>query len=208
MSYTEGMNQAVLVKDMVRTLKKPANLFAKPVVVTYVAVPASGKSTMTEQILRSLPFTAFSLEQIQSYLMPATSIFSDNQAVLNFSVDVIKELVRQKRSVIFDTSVDKIADRKRLRAEVEAGGGQLLLVHLKCEDDLIFRRIQLANIKVAAGEKKGFILDRDYFQFKKSQIQIPYSESAFEMDCQDDYAFMRLTSLLESKLGAPLSQGG
>lgn len=197
------MNQEVLVKDMIRTMRIPQTHSEKPVVIIFVGAPATGKTTFAQKLLPQISFAYFTNEQIDSYLSPHQNFFDSNQKTLDFSFEVIKELVRQKVSVIYDFSVDRVGDREKIKKEVETLGGQLIVVYMQCDDQEVFKRIQNTNINVMSGSKKGFILDQDYYLFKKSQIQSPLSENAFVVDCNDEFASDRLVSLIQYKLTNP-----
>lgn len=194
------MNQEVLVKDMIRTMKLPTVRSDKPICVIFVGAPATGKTDFALKIASQMPLAYFSNEQIESYLTPHVNFFGNNDLTLNFSFEVIKELIKQKINVVFDFSIDRIVDRRKIRAAVEELGGQLMLLYMECSDEEVFRRIQSANVKIVEGSKKGFILDQDYYLFKKSKIQSPWSEDAFIVKSDDRLAAEKFVSLIQSKL--------
>src|SRR3989344_2349999 len=192
------MRQDLLVKDMVRTMKLPKVHSEKPVVVVFVGAPASGKTDFAQKIISSMPLAYFSNEQVEDYLTPHVNFFGDDQITLQFSFAIIEELVKQKISVVYDYSIDKISDRKNLRNKVEALGGQVIILYMECRDEEIFHRLQKANVQIVEGTKKGFILNQDYYLFKKSKIQSPLSEDAFIVKCDDSLAEEKFVSLLQS----------
>jgi hypothetical protein len=196
------MNQEVLVRDMVRTLKLPKVTHPRPIAVTFVGAPATGKTDFALKLSGQMSLVYFSNEQIESYLTPHVNFFGDNKLTLNFSFEVIKELIKQKISVVFDYSIDTISDRKKLRSEIESLGGQMLILFMECSDEEVFRRIQHSNVKIVEGIKKGFILNQDYYLFKKSKIQSPLSEDAFIVNCDDRLAADKFISLIQSKLSS------
>lgn len=194
------MNQEVLIKDMIRTMSLPKVRYNHPVAIIFVGAPVTGKTTFAKRLVAQLPFAYFSNDQVESYLTPHVDFFDKHEVALNFSFELIKELVRQKTSVVFDFSIDNLLDRKKLKAEVEALAGILMVVYFECDEEEISRRIQGSNIRIIEGAKKGFVLDKDYYAFKKSKIQSPLGEGAFVVKDDDDLALEKFHALLQSKL--------
>lgn len=178
----------------------PTVKYNQPIAIIFVGAPASGKTTFAKKLLSQLPFAYFSSDQVESYLTPHVDFFDDHELILNFSFELIKQLVREKVSVIFDFSIDNLADRKKLKEAIESLGGILMIVYFESEDETIFRRIQSSNVHIVEGSKKGFVLDKDYYQFKKSKIQSPLGEGAFVVKEDDDIALEKFVSLIHSKI--------
>jgi adenylate kinase family enzyme len=197
------MNQDALVRDMIRTMKLPTIHHDTPGAVVFVGAPATGKTDFAKKLVAQLPLAYFSNEQIETYLMPHVSFFDDNQLTLEFSMKVITELLKQKVSVIYDFSIDKHKDREKLKEMIKEVGGQMLIVNMECEDEEVFHRIHSSNLRIVEGSRKGFILNQDYYLYKKSQIQSPLSEGAFTVKCEDRYAIDRLVALMQNKLSNP-----
>lgn len=197
------MNQDQLVKDMIRTMVLPRERSSKPVAVIMVGAPATGKTFFAKKVVDQLPIAYLNNEEVESYLMPHVKFFDSDTISLQFSFAVIKELIKQKINVLFDYSVDRISDRVKIKEDVTALGGQVLVVTIQCEDDVVFRRIKSDNIRIIGGAKKGFILDRDHYMYKKSQIQSPLSGNAFIADCNDELASARFVTLVQSRLKNP-----
>lgn len=197
------MDQETLVKDMIRTMTLPKERLEKPMAVILVGAPATGKTFFAKKIITQLPLAYFNNQQIERYLMPHVKFFDNDQVSLQFSFAVIRELIKQKVSVLYDYSVDRISDRHQIKEEVTQLGGQVIVVAIECDDEVVYRRIKDDNIKIVGGAKKGFVLDQDHYLYKKGLIQSPLSENAFLSDCNDQYASDRFVALVQAKLKNP-----
>ena len=56
---------------------------------------------------------------------------------------------------------------------VEQAGGRLITVYLKLSKEEALRRVEQENFLVSRGEKKGFIINKDLFDYEASTTQLP-----------------------------------
>jgi predicted kinase len=198
----ELLNFDTLAADNIRTLKVPNPSFKKPLVIVFVGIPASGKSTLTEKLTEKFPMTALSEENLTSFLSPRATIFKRNsEDVFKLAVKSIEHLVRSGKACIYDANIKTRELRAFVKQTVEASGGSYLLIHTDCPRETCYERLQKHNLAVGRGDVKGFILDKDFFEFEASSTKPPSPEEIhLTYNCVNPESFYQVLPLIEKKL--------
>jgi len=169
----------VLAKDNVRTLKLPTTVFKRPAVFILVGLPVSGKTTLIHKLTDKFPLTILSEEDMSAFLSPGATIFQRNSPeVFQLALKTIELLVRMDKACIYDANVKTMEQRKLIKQVVEDAGGSYTLIYLNCSKEGCYKRLQKHNLAVEGGEAKGFILNKDLFEFETSSTDLPTTEEA------------------------------
>ncbi len=196
------LNFGTLADDNIRTLKVPAPSFRKPLVIVFVGIPASGKTTLTGKLAERFPLTVFGEENITAFLSPRATIFKRNsEEVFKLAVKTIEHLVRLGKACIYDANMKSREQRTLIKQTVEASGGSYLLIHTSCSRESCYGRLQKHNLAVGRGESKGFILDKDYFEFEAASTKPPVTEEThLTYNCENPESSYQLLPLIEKRL--------
>ncbi len=165
---------AILAKDNIRTLNVPAPSFRNPAVIILVGLPVSGKTTLTNKLADKFPLAILSEEDMTAFLSPRATIFQRNSPeIFQLALKTIEYLVKMGKACIYDGNVKTREQRKLIKKVVEDYGGSYTLVYLDCPRQICYKRLQKHNLAVEIGEEKGFILNKDLFEFEASSTDWP-----------------------------------
>jgi len=197
-----GLNFETLAEDNVRTLKVPGPVFDKPLVVIMVGTPSSGKSTLTKKLAEKFPLTVFSEEYMTSFLSPRATFLKRNSAeVFQLAVKTIESLMRKGKASIYDANIKTRQQRDLIKVVVEENGGTYLLIYLNCPKEVCYQRLQKHNLEVNRGESKGFILDKDFFEYEVSSTKAPApDEINVVYSCTGAESFYKISDLIGKAL--------
>jgi predicted kinase len=195
-----ALNFDTLADDTIRTLNVPEPTFAKPLCIIMVGIPASGKSTLTQKLSEKFPLTVFDEESLTSFLSPRATVFKRGSVeVFKLATKTIEHLLRQGKPCIYDANVKTRQQRDLIKKIVEECGGSWLLIYLNCPEDLCYERLQKHNLAVTRGESKGFILDKDFFEYEVSGTSAPsLDELHIVFNCNNPEDSFKITSQVES----------
>ena len=169
----------VLAKDNIRTLTLSTLVFRRPAVFILVGLPVSGKTKLSRRLAEKFPLTILAEEDMSAFLSPRATIFQRNSPeVFQLALETIELLVRIGKACIYDANVKTREQRKLIRQVVEEAGGTYALIYLNCSKEECYKRLRKHNLAVERGEAKGFILDRDLFEFEASSTDLPTTEEA------------------------------
>ena len=169
----------VLAKDNIRTLKLPTLVFRRPAVFILVGLPVSGKTTLSRRLAEKFPLTILAEEDMSAFLSPRATIFGrSSPEIFQLAIKTVEKLVRLGKACIYDANVKTREQRKLIRQVVEQAGGIYTLIHLNCSKEGCYKRLRKHNLAVERGEAKGFILDKDLFEFEASSTDLPTTEEA------------------------------
>ena len=196
------MDFDILADDNIRTLKVPAPSFRKPLVIVFVGIPASGKTTLTEKLAEKFPLTVLGEENMTAFISPRATIFKrGSEEVLKLAVKTIEHLVRLGKACIYDANAKSREQRALIKQTAEASGGSYLLIHTNCPRESCYGRLQKHNLAVERGESKGFILDKDYFEFEAASTKPPSTEEIhLTYNCENPESSYQLLPLIEKRL--------
>ena len=181
----------VLAKDNARTLKVPVPSFRNPAVVILVGLPVSGKTTLSRRLAEKFPLTVLSEEDMSAFLSPRATIFQRNSPeVFQLALKTIELLVRMGKACIYDANVKTREQRRLIRQVVEQTGGVYTLIHLNCSKEGCYKRLRKHNLAVERGEAKGFILNKDLFEFEATSTDLPTTEEAHLVYNSEDPEFI------------------
>lgn len=193
-------NKEALVQDILRTLSLPEVLTGK-LAVLLIAAPGAGKSEIAHRLSSELKLIHLRGDEVRSYLEPDASAFDRLEQVSDLLLAAMVELTKQGYGSVLDRNVNKKGYREKFRLEIEAAGGQLVEIKIECPDEVAFRNLSQDNTDILTGEKQGNILDRQYYQFKKSQIEPPVGENTYQLNCQySNSDWQTLINFLKLKL--------
>ena len=192
----------ILAKDTIRTLKIPAANIPKPLCIIMVGFPTSGKSTLVEKLKDRFPLADFSEEQLTAFLAPRASVVRrDSSEVFQLATKIIENLMAMSRACVYDSNIKTKEQRDLIKKVVEDGGGSFLLVYLECPKQVCYDRLQKHNLGVSRGEAKGFILDKDLFEYEISTTHLPSPEEQhLTLKCDDPESLSQLYSMVETRL--------
>lgn len=193
-----NLNFETLAIDNVRILKVPDPSFAKPLSVVMIGIPSSGKSTLAKKLADKFPFTVFSEEDITSFLAPRATFLKRNSAeVFQLAVKTMERLIRNGKANIYDANIKTKQQRDLIRTIVEKSGGTWLLIYLDCPKEDCYQRLQKHNLAVNRGEAKGFILDRDLFEYEVSSTKAPAPEEINVVySCTSTESFYKISDMV------------
>lgn len=193
-------NRDALIADIIRTLPKGKN-HPKPVAVILLAPPGAGKFELAERLSQELGFVHVEVDKIKSLLAPKSNIFENTDQVIELALDVMITLVSLGKSAVLDRNVNRKGYREKFKLDIENAGGEMVEVEIECPDDTALANISKDNLDVTVGEREGHILDREFFEFKKNQVEPPIGENRYKISCQytkEDW--QRLLNFLNLKL--------
>ena len=192
----------VLAEDNVRTLKVPSQTFHEPPSVILVGYPGAGKTFLVEKLKEEVPLTAFSEKDLTSFLAPrATLLERDAVEVFQLAVKTIEHLLLKGKACIYDGNIKTREQRELVKKVVEDVGGRYLLIFISTPKEICYSRVQKQNLSVGRGESKGFILDKDLFEYEVATTKLPpIEEDHHNFDGQTQESLIRTILHIRSLL--------
>ena len=192
----------VLAKDNIRTLRVPEASFKKPLCVILVGIPESGKTYLTKSLSEKFPLTVLSEEAMMAFLSPRATIFKRNAVeVFQLATRTIEYLIKMGKACIYDANVKTREQRGLIKTIVEQDGGSYLLIYTSCPKELCYRRLQKHNLAVTQGEAKGFIMDRDYFEYEAVSTRPPVlDEHHLVYNCENPETLFLINAAIDKRL--------
>ncbi|OGY24086.1 MAG: hypothetical protein A2172_00895 [Candidatus Woykebacteria bacterium RBG_13_40_15] len=197
----ENLNFDVLAEDNIRILAVPNENFKKPLCVILVGYPGAGKTHLVERLKQKFPFTVLSEEDMTSFLSPRATIFKRGAVeVFKLALKTIEHLLKKGKSCIYDANIKTREQRDLIKKAVEFAGGNYLLVLVNYPKEECYERSQKQNFEISRGEAKGFIVDRDFFEFEVASTHLPApNEQHIDYDGQNEEAPLQLYPVLEER---------
>lgn len=204
---SSNLNQ--IATDLIRTLEIPQSTLAKPLCITLIGIPGSGKTFLAKKLSEKLPLVYLSDELIQAFLVPNKTFFDrGEEAVLELAFTTIDKLLHKKYGVVFDANLKKLESRTAIKEIVKGANAELVTIYLTCPENIAFDRLKQINLKILRGDEKGFVMDTDYFYFEKNNLEKPTkSEQAYPFDSSQSGTrnVDKLTDYLKEKMFLPLT---
>lgn len=194
------LNRDALIADVIRTLPRGKN-YPRPVAVILLAPPGAGKFELAERLAEELGFVHIKVDQLKALLAPRADIFAPIDEVVDLALQVMVSLTSLGYSSVLDRNVNRKGYREKLKLDVENAGGGMVEIEIECPDEVALSGIEKDNLDITIGEREGHILDREFFEFKKNQVEPPIGENRYKISCQ--YAeedWQRLLNFLHLKL--------
>jgi len=196
------LNFDILAEDNIRTLKVPAASFPKPLCVVLVGIPCSGKTSLAEKLAEKFPVTILAEEDMMSFLAPRATIFRRGSVeIFQLATKTIEHLIKKGKACVYDANVKTREQRQLLEIVVKEAGGSYLLIYLNCPKETCYERLQKHNLAVTQGEAKGFILDKDFFEYEAASTRIPTADEhhlTYNSLAVDDVSLV--ASVIENRL--------
>ena len=80
-------------------------------------------------------------------------------------------------------------------------GGSYLIIFVDCPREVCYERLQKHNLEVNRGEEKGFILDKDFFEYEVASTHRPaVDEYHLTFDGQNPENAYERESVVEKRL--------
>ena len=198
----EYLDFGVLAEDNIRTLSVPQAVSKKPLCVILVGIPESGKTFLTQKLSEKFPLTILSEEAMTAFLSPRATIFKRSALeVFQLATKTIERLIKMGKCCIYDANIKSPEQRSLIKTVVEQSGGSYLLIHSSCPKELCYGRLQKHNLEVARGEKKGFIMDKDYFEYEVVSTRAPVvDEHHLVYNCENQESLFPIISAAERRL--------
>ncbi len=177
-------NIETLVTDNIRTLKIPQIKSPHPLVIIMTGIPASGKTYLAQRLSEQLPFCVVSEASMRRFLARSASFFDrKTEKIHELGIPTIEKLLQMGVNTIYDSNIATRALRETVKTRVAAVGGVFVLIYLNCPKDFAYRKIKKHNVEIMTGDKEGFIMDIDYFNYEVAKIEAPgVSESPLIYD--------------------------
>lgn len=197
----DNLDFDVLAEDNIRILEVPNENFKKPLCVILVGYPGAGKTYLVERIKQKFPLTVLSEEDMTSFLSPRATIFKRGAVeVFTLAIKTIEHLLKKGKSCIYDADIKTREQRNLIEKVVELAGGSYLLVLVNCPKEECYERSQKQNLEISRGDAKGFIVDRDFFEFEVASTHLPApDEHHINYDGQNEEAPLQLYPVLEER---------
>ena len=191
-----------LAEDNVRTLNVPPVVYKRPVAIILVGIPASGKTTLVNKLAERFPLAILREEDMTTFLSPRATIFKRSSAdVFQLAAKSIELLIKRDKSCIYDANVKTNEQRMLLKKITEDAGGVYQLVFTSCPKEICYERLQKHNLDITRGDKKGFILDKDLFDYEMASTRLPTpEENHIVASCDKSEDFYQIVSVIEKRL--------
>ena len=196
-------NIDTLVSDNIRILKIPEARLPHPVAIILIGFPGSGKTTLTNTIKENLPVALMSEEATSHFLLPfqATFLKHSQKEFLELAAATMEKLISMGISCIYDSNIKYQDDRRIIKDLVEQAGGRLITIYTKLSKEEALRRVEQDNVLVSRGEKKGFILNKDRFDYEVSTTELPSAtEEHLVYDSTKPESFLTLKDQITAKI--------
>ena len=192
----------VLAEDNIRTLKLPAAAFKKPLCIALVGIPESGKTFVVEKLAERFPLAVLSEGDMMAFLAPRATIFKRSALeVFQLAAKTIDQLIRQGKACIYDANIKTREQRDLIKTIVEQAGGSYLLIHTNCPKEICYQRLKKHNLAVTRGEEKGFIMDKDYFEYEAASTRLPPAdEHHLVYNCEDPESISLISATVDRRL--------
>lgn len=152
------------------------NKLSRPVLFTIVGLPGSGKTYLSRQLAEELGAAHVSAEEIRYELFEQPSFSKEEEGVVKHMMLMMTErFLKAGLSVIYDTSVSRMADRRELRTLTNKLKAEHLLLWQQIDAATAFNRIQKRTGK-APEDAYAVKMDKDTFQRLLTTIQTPTNE--------------------------------
>ncbi len=193
-------NKDSLVQDTLRTLHFPDRQTGK-LAILLLAAPGTGKFEIADRLEKELKLIHLRADEVRRYLKPDATTFDRLDQVSDLLLTVMVELTRRGYSSVLDRNVNRKGYREKFRLEVEAVGGRVVEIEIECPDEVAFGNLSQDNTDIVSGEHSGNILDRQYWEFKKSQLEPTTGEQTYKLSCQySEDGWQTLVNFLKIKL--------
>jgi len=167
-------NLETLVTDNIRTLKIPQVKSSHPLVIIMTGIPASGKTYLAQRLSEQLPFCVVSETAMRHFLARSASFFDrKTEKIHELGIPTIERLLQMGVNTIYDSNIATRALRETVKTRVAAVGGVFVLIYLNCSKEVAYQKIKKHNIEIMRGDKEGFIMDIDYFNYEIAKTQAP-----------------------------------
>ena len=199
-----SLNFNVLAEDNIRTLKVSSQTFPKPLSIILVGYPGAGKTFLVERFKNETPVTTFSEKNLTDFLAPrATPLKREATEVFQLAVKTIEHLLIKGKACVYDGNLKTREQRELVKKVVEDAGGRYLLISIDTPKEICYSRVQKQNLAVGRGEAKGFILDKDLFEYEVATTKLPpLEESHYIFDGQTQESLVRTILYVKNLLYA------
>ena len=128
----------------------------KPVLITMLGYPGSGKTYFSEHLSNEFNFFHLSFDKIRSEMFDIP-VFSqeEHKKVLNIADWLVNELLKRNISVIVDANTNKVIQRQKYFKFATNANARYVLVYLKTPIEIAEKRV-IKRGKIKNIEKKKY----------------------------------------------------
>lgn len=150
--------------------------FKHPVLLYMYGVPGSGKSFVARQISEMFNTAHISSERLRYELFEDPRHDKNEIQIINqIMTYMTEELLRAGVSVVYDTSVSRLADRKILKEVARKNKAKDLMLWIQVDDETAFGRTQNRDRR-KADDKYAPEMTRELFSMYAKIMQNPLNE--------------------------------
>lgn len=149
---------------------------SRPVLFTFVGLPGSGKTYLSRQLADKLGAAHVSAEEIRFELFEQPSFSNEEEGVVKHMMLMMTErFLKAGLSVIYDVSLNKLADRRELKTLSAKLNTKNLLIWQQIDAQTAFTRLSQRTGKTPE-DKYAIKLDKQTFQTITANLQPPTNE--------------------------------
>lgn len=157
----------------------------RPVVLMTCGIAGSGKSTLAKAVIAAFPhFTRLSIDEIvfEKHGLYGVDYPADNALYQSYQEEAswiylerFHRLLDESRDIVLDRSFYAKEDRDDFKSMTEKAGGRWVLVYLKADKDLLWKRICDRSAKTRDANS-AFEISREIFEGYWVGFEVPRGE--------------------------------
>jgi predicted kinase len=149
---------------------------SKPVLICLYGFPGSGKSYIARNLAAELGLAQVSADRIRNELFQSPRYDAQENAIVTHLMDYMcEEFLSAGVSVVYDTNVMRLAQRRKLRELAKKHKAEYILIWIQIDLDSAFIRTQ-GRDRRTADDKYAEPLTRSAFESQLAGMQNPQTE--------------------------------
>jgi len=153
------------------------NYFSHPVLVYMYGLPGSGKTFVARQLSEALGMAHISSNRLRSELFDKPRHNKDEYLIITHLMDYMAEqFLNSGVSVIYDISVNRLADRRVIRDMAQQFGAKDMMIWIQIDADSAWQRTKSRDRR-KADDKYSNPISREAFDKYLNIMQNPQNEN-------------------------------